>query len=224
MEKDTLKMVAAGAGALILLIGVGAAGYLSASKASKRAAEFEEQLTAAQQELAAFGKFDEPLAKAKAELAAAGKALNVTMVEELERSEPLQKGNGPVRADGKATLQLAIEYEFGFDLAADKIELAAAGKGAQLKLAPPALVAAPVVRVKSFSFPPKAIDGEEGKLADEMAQKLVPEFEARGKVLAENEAIRAVCEKRVLEQVRGTLQKQSGLRLIPDVALIYPKG
>lgn len=223
MTKDTLKLVAAGVGAFVLLVVVGVTGYLAASKAGKRAAELEEQLAAAQQEVAAVTKFGEILSKAKADLAAAGKSLNVTLVEDVQRIELLPKGPG-VKADGKVTLDLAVEYEFGFDLAADRIELAAAGKGAQLKLAAPVLAGVPAVRVKSFAFPPRAVTGDEAALAQEIAGRLAAEFEVRGRVLAENEAIRAVCEKRVLDHINAFIGKQPGLRVAPAVALVYAGG
>lgn len=220
MTKDTLKLVAAGVGAFLLVVAVGIAGYLAASKANKRAAELEEQLAAAQQDVAAVTKFGEPLAKAKADLAAAGKSLNVTLVEEVQRIETLPKGPS-ARADAKVTLQLAVEYEFGFDLAAERIELAASGKGVQLRLPAPALAGLPVVRVTSFAFPPRTVTGDEAALAQEMAARLVAEFEVRGKVLAENEAIRAVCDKRVLDHVNAFIGKQPGLRVAPAVSLVY---
>ncbi len=222
MDKDRIKLIAAVAGVVVLVAAVAGAGFMMTSKANKRAAEFEEQLATAKEEAAAFTKFADGLGKIRDSFAGAGGSLTTTLVEEISRTETLQKGVGPALANGSATIKLSVEYVFGYDFAAGKAEVVAAGKGVQVRLAPPVLIGEPKLKLVSFTFPPKTVSGEEEKVAQDMLQAMAPEFAAKGKALAENEAIRAVCEKLLIAHVRGLLEKQPGIKLVPDITVSYP--
>lgn len=221
MNKDHIKLAAVGGGALILIIAIAIGAYLKISKASTHAAELEEQLATTKEELAAFSKYIDHLPKAKESLIESGEKLATTIEDETTWVERGQKGVSPFKLDGNAVLKLSIEYTFGFELAADKFDLVVADKGIQVKLGKPRLLGTPNVTISSAEFPPKVLMVAEDAAAQEILQKAMPSLEERGQALGQNDAVRFIAEKRLIEHVRGVFAKQKDVKLVPDISVVY---
>ncbi len=220
MTKDQIKLIVVGAVAMIAVAGVAGVGYkMNAAKAA-HVAELEEQLTATKDDLAGFSKYTTYLDVAKQSIIDGAKDLATTTVEEVTWVERVQKG-GDYRDNATVVLKLSIEYTFGFDTAADKFELALANKGLEVTVGTPGLIGTPAVTLISSEFPPKVLVGDEETAAKEIMQRITPGFAEKGKTLAQNEAIRIICEKKLLDHLRDYFGKQKDVKLVPATKVSY---
>lgn len=220
MTKDQIKLIVVGAVALIAVAGVAGVGYkMNAAKAAQ-VVELEEQLTSTKDDLAGFSKYTTYLDVAKQSIIDGAKDLATTTVEEVTWVERVQKG-GDYRDNATVVLKLSIEYTFGFDTAADKFELALANKGLEVTVGTPGLIGTPSVTLISSEFPPKVLVGDEETAAKEIMQRITPGFAEKGKTLAQNEAIRIICEKKLLDHLRDYFGKQKDVKLVPATKVGY---
>jgi hypothetical protein len=220
VTKDQIKLIVVGAVAMIAVAGVAGVGYkMNAAKAA-HVAELEEQLTATKDDLAGFSKYTTYLDVAKQSIIDGAKDLATTTVEEVTWVERVQKG-GDYRDNATVVLKLSIEYTFGFDTAADKFELALANKGLEVTVGTPGLIGTPAVTLISSEFPPKVLVGDEETAAKEIMQRITPGFAEKGKTLAQNEAIRIICEKKLLDHLRDYFGKQKDVKLVPATKVSY---
>ncbi len=220
MTKDQIKLIVVGVVALVAVAGISGVAYkMNAAKAAQ-VAELEEQLTSTKEDLAGFSKYTTYLDAAKQSITDGAKDLATTTVEEVTWVERVPKG-GDYRDNATVVLKLSIEYTFGFDTAADKFDLAIANKGLAVTVGSPGLIGTPAVTLISSEFPPKVLLGDEETAAKEIMQRITPGFAEKGKTLAQNEAIRIICEKKLLDHLRDYFGKQKDVKLVPATKISY---
>jgi hypothetical protein len=219
MTKDQLKLIAIGAGALVLVLATAGFSYMKITKASAHAVELEEQLTTTKEELASFQKYVEYLPQAKQSVTAAAEKLSTTVEDEITWVERGERGVGPFKVEANAVLKLSVAYTFGFDLAAGKFDLSVADKGIQIKLGQPQLLGAPVVTVVAAEYVPKSLQVPEEQATQEILKKATASLEEKARVLAQNEAVRIIVEKKLTEHLRAFFAKQKDVKLIPDMVV-----
>lgn len=220
MDKPLIKLIVVGAVALVTVAGVAGVGYkMNASKAAQLA-EMAEQLSSIKDDLAGFRSYTTYLDAAKQSIADSAKDLATTTVEDVTWVERVERG-GNYRDSATVVLKLSIEYTFGFDTAADKIDFAIASKGLEVTVGNPGLIGMPVVTLVSAEFPPRVLVGDETAAAKEILEKITPGFAEKGKALAQNEAIRIICEKKLLDHLRDYFGKQKDIKLVPATKVIY---
>jgi hypothetical protein len=221
MNKDHIKLAAIGGVALVLILATATVAYLKVSKASGHATELEEQLATTKEELASYSKYIDYLPQAKQSVTDSADKLTTTIEDEMTWVERGQKGVSPFKLEGNAVLKLSVEYTFGFDLTADKFELVVADKGIQVKLGAVRLQGAPNATINSTEFPPKVLAVAEDAAAQEILEKITPTLEEKGQALGQNDAVRFIAEKKLIQHLRDFFAKQKDIKLVPDIAVIY---
>jgi hypothetical protein len=221
MNKDHIKLAAIGGVALVLILATATVAYLKVSKASGHATELEEQLATTKEELASYSKYIDYLPQAKQSVTDSADKLTTTIEDEMTWVERGQKGISPFKLEGNAVLKLSVEYTFGFDLTADKFELVVADKGIQVKLGAVRLQGAPNATINSTEFPPKVLAVAEDAAAQEILEKITPTLEEKGQALGQNDAVRFIAEKKLIQHLRDFFAKQKDIKLVPDIAVIY---
>ena len=219
MSKENIKLAAAIGIGLLLVIIVAVVGYMKLSKAAGHALDLEEQLSSSKAETQAFQKYIEVLPLARQSAIDVATKLSTTIEDELTWIEKGEKGVPPFKLEGTAVLKLSIAYTFGFDLAGGKFDLVPVDKGIQVKLGTAQMIGAPQVTVTSAEYPPKVLAVEDAAATQEILQKAMPAIEERGRVLAQNEAVRIVAERKLLEHLRSYLQKHKDVKIVPDMAV-----
>lgn len=220
MTKEQIKLIAIGAGVLVLMLGIGGFSYMKLTKASAHVLELEEQLVSAKEELASFQKYADYLPQAKQSVAAAAEKLSTTVEDEITWVERGERGVSPFKTDANAILKLSVAYSFGFDLAAGKFDLVMADKGIQVKLGSPQLLGTPVVTVVAAEYVPKSLLVTEEEATQEIVKKATAALEEKAKLLAQNEAIRIIVEKKLVEHLRAFYAKQNDVKLVPDISVM----
>jgi hypothetical protein len=221
MTKDQIKLAAVGGIAVVLLLVTAIVAYMKISAAHSHSTELEEQLATTKEALTAFSKYIDYLPQAKQSITDAAEKLTTTIEDESTWVERGQRGISPFKLEGNAVLKLSVEYTFGFDLAATKFDLVVIDKGIQVKLGPVRLQGAPNATVVSAEFPPKVLAVAEDVATQEILQKITPSLEEKGQALGQNEAVRIIAEKKLVEHLRSFLAKQKDIKLVPDISVIY---
>lgn len=220
MEKSLIKLIVVGGVALVAVVGVAGVGYkMNASKAAQ-IAEMEEQLSSIKDDLAGYTKYSKYLDAAKQSVTDNAKDLTTTTVEDVTWVERVERG-GNYRDSATVVLKLSIEYTFGFDTAPDKFDFSVASKGVEVTTSNPGLIGMPVVTLVSSEFPPRVLVGDEATAAKEILDRITPGFAEKGKALAQNEAIRIICEKKLLDHLRNYLGQQKDVKLVPATKVVY---
>jgi hypothetical protein len=220
VTKDQIKLIVVGVVALVAVAGVAGVGYKLNAAKTAQLAEIEEQLTSTKEDLAGFSKYTTYLDVAKQSVIDNAKDLATTTVEEVTWVERVEKG-GHYKESATVVLKLSVEYTFGFDTAADKFDLALASKGLEATVKNPGLVGTPTVTLISSEFPPKALAGDAETAAKEIMERITPGFADKGATLAQNDAIRIICEKKLLDHLREYFAKQKDIKLVPAVKVTY---
>lgn len=212
-------------GALVLLLVLAALsyfGYRAYATVSAHAAEAEEQLLAAQAELGAYSKYSEYLPKAKQALAEQAKTLVANVGREETLSLRVQRDMQTFRADGAVNMNVVVGYVFGFELDPAKFDLTRTLQGIQLKLPAPTLVASPAVKLVAYETSTRGMVINDENAALELTRRAGEEFAAKGKaMIAQDEAIKALCEKLLVAQLRSFLEKQPGVKMLPNISISY---
>lgn len=209
------------AGALAVAGTLAALGY-SNTELRGQAAETERQLTRTHEELVGYTAYTTYLSKGKQSLREQARFLAARVVREDHWIQHLQRDMLLFRSEGTVILKVSTEYSFGFDLAPDKFDVVATDSGIQVKVGKPMLVAAPAIKLLSYEFPSTGLLVKEEQAALELMKRLPNDYVARGTVLASDEAIKALCEKKLAEFLRNFLAKQPGVSVVPDITVAYP--
>jgi hypothetical protein len=220
VTKDQIKLIVVGVVALVAVAGVAGVGYKMNAAKTAQLAEMEEQLTSTKEDLAGFSKYTTYLDVAKQSVIDSAKDLTTTTVEEVTWVERVEKG-GLYRESATVVLKLSVEYTFGFDTAADKFDLALASKGLEATVKNPGLIGTPTVTLISSEFPPKALVADSETAAKEIMERITPGFAEKGATLAQNDAIRIICEKKLLDHLREYFAKQKDIKLVPAIKVSY---
>jgi hypothetical protein len=211
------KPVVFGAIAAITVIVFIGLGYMIYASGHNRAAEIEERLKSAQKDLAAYTQYAKHLDAVKQALTEQQAGLAVTIMRDQAIYVHVKKSAAVFRADADIVLHLAIQYSFAFDLAADKFSLEATPGGLTVKVGPPILTAAPVVKIALVEVSDKSIVLDEDKAAAELMKQVTEDFSAKAAEVAKGDDVQTLCEKKLVDFLRDTLGKQPGVTFVPPI-------
>jgi hypothetical protein len=144
-----------------------------------------------------------------------------TSVTEPPASSP--SSQGPSRAakpapESSMVVKYSVEYVFGFELSSDNFQLQSSAAGLEIRVNRPVLLSTPVVKPLSHGAP------STGKLTDDqiaVVKKLPVLSKGDGARAALDEAVTALCEKKLITYVRDTLVQQVGVKFIPYTYISY---
>jgi hypothetical protein len=188
----------------------------------EQVAEVEAQLTRTQEELVGYTSYTTYLAKGKQSLHEQSKFLAASVTREDYWIEHARRDLYVLRSEGTVILKVAAEYSFGFDLSPDKFDLVGDARGIQVKVGRPILVAAPSVSLLAYEFPSKGVLVNEEQVALELMKRLPDDYALKGRAMANEEAIKALCEKKLVGFLRAFLEKQPGVKVVPNITVVYP--
>jgi hypothetical protein len=120
-------------------------------------------------------------------------------------------------------LQYTVEYVVGYDLSGGKFKLDASAKGITIHLNKPEMVASPSVIENKIKTLSGGIFIDEKQESINLLSKLPEIVSANNRVneILQDEAIIALCEKKIKEFLRGVLVSQHKAEIIPEITIIY---
>lgn len=221
MKKKQLSVIAFLAGAII------AGGSLYSYKASRenglvaKVADLERASTTQMNELLGYTKYSDYITAGKKTLQDQMKFLAAKVVREEGFTRVINKKILGLSSDATVAVWYTAEYSFGYDLQPNSYDVTTTAKGINIRLKKPVMVASPAVK----SLRHKVLSG--GVLTDEKAavinlyEGLEKQTMANGLAISSEEAVTALCEKKLISFFRDFLSKQPGVKTIPDITVSY---
>ena len=217
------------AAVLLLLALVAVAAWLAERLllAPRRAAlqqvqELQSVLQSRSDHLLGYTAYTSYLTAGEKALAGQAKLLTATVLREEGQTQVLERRLVPgVVSTGTVAVWYRVEYAFGYDLAAPAFKVRASPGGIELQVHRPALVAAPAVtrlRYKVLS-PGMFTDEKAATLA--MYEQAAERARRQGEAMASDPAVLALCEKQLVGFLRNFLQQQPGVKVVPQISIVY---
>lgn len=189
--------------------------------ANERADLLQQTVTSTERSLFGQTTYVRYLQEGKQQLTAQQKFLAATVRQPYAVTQVIDQSVLGFHSTGTVAIWYSVEYSFGYDLAADRYDVTSDREGIRITVSKPRLVATPAVTDLRY----KVLSG--GLLTDEKAAALKLYAEAskraaeRGKQLASEPAIMALCEKQLTGFLRDFLLKQPDVTTVPHIAVVY---
>jgi hypothetical protein len=189
--------------------------------ASERADLLQQTVTSAERSLLGKTTFVRYLQEGKRQLTAKQDFLAATVRQPNAVTQVIDQSVLGFHSTGTVAIWYSVEYSFGYDLAPGQYDVTSDREGIRITVGKPRLVATPAVT----DLRHKVLSG--GLLTDEKGAALKLYAEAsrraaeRGKQLAREPAIIALCEKQLTGFLRDFLLKQPDVTTVPHIAVVY---
>jgi hypothetical protein len=125
------------------------------------------------------------------------------------------------RSSGTVAVWYSVEYAFGYDLNANAYDVRATDHGIAIEVGRVRLVATPAVTNLRYKVLSGGLLTDEKEAALRLYAEASRRAQVRGRELASEPAIVALCEKQLRAFLRDFLARQPGVRLIPDIEVVY---
>lgn len=189
--------------------------------AEQQAHTLQQAVTRTQEELLGYSRYTSYLTLGKQALAEHTKLLTATVVRDEGVTEVIERFLLGFSSSGTVAVWYTAEYPFGYDLGSGQFDLRATADALEIRLKKPRMIASPAVRDLRY----KVLSG--GVLTDEKAAviqlyaKAADESASKGRLLASDPAVIALCEKKLVEFLREFLRQQPGVRSVPHIRVVY---
>lgn len=189
--------------------------------ANERADLLQQTVTSTERSLLGQTTYVRYLQEGKKQLAAQQKFLAATVRQPYAVTQVIDQSVLGFHSTGTVAIWYSVQYSFGYDLAADQYDVTSDRDGIRITLNRPKLLTAPAVTDLRY----KVLSG--GMLTDEKAAALKLYAEAskraeeRGRQLAAEPAIMALCEKQLTGFLRAFLLKQPNVTSVPHIEVVY---
>ncbi len=181
----------------------------------------ETELSETQNTLLGYTKFTNYLSESKKAIEGQMKFLGAKVDREYVQIEHLQKSTLGLKSDATIILKYAVEYSFGYDLKPESFTVLGDKTGITITLNKAESVASPAVKILSHEIPEKGLLIDEKAAVIALQQQLHAVAQNRAKEVQKEEAVVALCEKKLGEFLRDFLTKQSNVGVIPSIKFVY---
>ena len=181
----------------------------------------EEQLSTTKNELLGHTTYTDYLSVTKKALSAQMKFLAAKVDREYVQVQHIERSVLKVPFDATIMVTYAVEYSFGYDLKPENFSVSGNGTGMVVKLRRPELVASPAVKIISQRIPGSAPFIDEKAAVIALQQQLHAIALKNAKTIQKDEAVIALCEKKLGEFLRDFLAKQPNVKVIPAISFVY---
>ena len=190
-------------------------------RTKSRVLEAQAELSTTKEELLGYTKYTDYVIAGRQVLSEQAKFMAARVVHDYTLVEHLEVGRLGLISDATVIVYYTVEYSFGYDLQPSSFDLRATPVGLEVHIGKPILVARPAVTPLRYEIPDRGLWTHEREAIIEIHQRLPAIAQARGMTMAQEDAIRAACEKRLVEFLRDFLGKQAGVRHVPAIVVVY---
>jgi hypothetical protein len=127
-----------------------------------------------------------------------------------------------IRSGATVILEYAVEYPVGFDLRPGKFRISADRSSITVNLDRPQLAASPAVRLKSWEVAETSFLIDEKAAVIALQARLTDLAQSHAGGIRTDEAVVALCERRLSEFLREFLSRQAGMPDTRDIRFEYP--
>jgi hypothetical protein len=176
---------------------------------------------AVKKELAGYAKYADYLAGARAMLVDKVKAAPTKVLREYVYIENIAKEGTRQKLVVTLVVRYTAEFVCGAEAKSESFEVTATPGGVQLWMSKPTLVGNPMVKIQSSEFSMLEELPNEKLILPEAHKKIPGLARAHGEAVVKEEAIVALCERKLVEALREYLLKQSGVTQVPAIVVTY---
>lgn len=149
------------------------------------------------------------------------KSLQVKVIREHTYTGRIEQESLKLDSDASVFATYSAEYLFGFNLKPESFDILGTASGIQIRIGKPSLVGTPYIRSQSCKIQNCGVLIENEAAEKEVLDELPSLVQRYGSVIASEEAIRALCEKKLVELVHSFLAGQQGVSQVPVIQVVY---
>jgi hypothetical protein len=181
----------------------------------------QEELSVTKNDLLGYTKYLEYMTVTKKSMTEQMKFLAAKVNRETVQIEHIQKSILGLKSDSTILVKYTAEYSFGYDLRPDSFSISGDKSGITITLGKPELVASPAVNILSYEIPGTSALIDEKTAVIKLQQRLFPIAVKQADAIKNEEAVKALCEKKLVEFLRDFLLKQPGVSNVPVITVAY---
>lgn len=190
------------------------------TKVQSKIKDVELEAATTKDELLGYTKYTDYIASGKQKLTEQSKFLAAKVVRDYELVEHINKTILTVPLDATISVNYNVEYSFGYDLKPESFEMRSTADGIEVKLGKPVLVASPAILSMTHSIIQANVLTDPHLAIIQVQQRLPGIAHTKGVAMERDEAVRALCEKKLVEFLRDFMGKQ-GVKHLPNIAVVY---
>lgn len=181
----------------------------------------EQVLSETKKELFGFTRYTDYLTTTKKAISEQMKFLAATVDREYVHVEHIERSKFGLKSEATIILEYAVEYSVGFDLRPESFSVSADNSGIVVSLKKAQLVASPSVTILSHEIPSKGFMIDEKTAVIELQKQLNQVAQKRGQEIVTEEAVAALCEKKLAGFLVEFLSRQSNVKIVPAIRFAY---
>ncbi len=113
------------------------------------------------------------------------------------------------------------QYAFGYDLRPEAFDLRAGDKGIEIHVKKPTLLTAPSVSQLTHEVLSTGLLTDEDAATLKLYEQAAAQAQKNGEAMSQDPAIQALCEKQLIAFMSDFLAKQSGVKVVPQIRVVY---
>jgi hypothetical protein len=181
----------------------------------------EKTLSETQSDLLGYTTFPQYLEVTKKAISGRTKFLAARIDRNYVHVEHINRSALGIKSDATIILNYAVEYSVGYDLSPESFAVSGDATGITVTLKKPELVASPAIGAISHEIPGKGLLIDEKEQVIALQQQLTIAAEKQGNAISMEEAVIALCERKLGEFLRDFLAKQPNVRAVPAIRFAY---
>lgn len=186
-----------------------------------RVVNMEQEAVTLKDNLLGYTKYVDYMSITKTAITERMKFLAAKVDRDAVQIQHLQKSFLKLKSDATVMVTYTVEYSVGYDLRPENFSVSAENGSIVVKLKRPELVAAPAVRIVSSEVVGTGLMIDEKTALIELQQKLPDIALAKGQNIPKDEAVVALCEKKLSEFLHDFLAKQPNVKVVPAIRFVY---
>lgn len=186
-----------------------------------RALKLQAEVAAIKKKLLGYTKYTDDLAEVKKMLAENSRTMAARIAREFVYVETIPMEPPRVKSMVTVIVKYSVEGSFGMDLKPESFEVVGTPAGIEIHARRPTLMGFPSAKPLSHEIPNEGVLPNEPVTLHDIHQKLPALAQRQGDAMASEEAVRALCEKKLVDSVRTFLAKQPGIKHLPSIVVVY---
>jgi hypothetical protein len=191
-------------------------------KVSNQLLKQQTEAAAVRKELVGYTKYAEYLPQAKAHLADNAKSMQAKVVREFTYVETFNREPKTLKPPVTIIQRYNVDAQFAFDLRPGSFELVGTPGGLEVQLhGKPTLQGIANARPVAHEITNEGVLENEPVTVKQIQQKLIGIAQKHGETMALEDAVCALCERKLAETLRALLLSQAGVKQVPSISFIY---
>ena len=183
-------------------------------------------LTEKDSELLGYTQYTSYLSASKEAMSGQIKLLTATITREESTVQTIERVVLPRLSTKLAsTASIAIhyraEYSFGYDLRPEAFDVRAVEKGIEVHIKKPTLIATPAVSELTHEVLSAGLLTDEDAATLKLYEQAAAQTQKNGAAMSQDPAVIALCEKQLVDFLYDFLAKQSGVKVVPQIRVVY---